>query len=161
MLELELYHHKAIFDAFNEALDAYRPYGLKGLPYSWKLSQPHNPSEIGQRDINKILLKAKERVFAWCGVNCGILGTTVEMPGRGLVALNEEQINHVKEDRLAKMLSQEVTESEEKWICYEDQETYLQMEFADLIFDRLASETAENLYRIICNRRAENNPSST
>ena len=35
--ELERIHNKAIFDAFNEALDYYRPYGIKGRPLPWKV----------------------------------------------------------------------------------------------------------------------------
>jgi hypothetical protein len=33
--EWENIHNKVIFDAINEALDGYRPYGLKGLPLPW------------------------------------------------------------------------------------------------------------------------------
>lgn len=30
-------HNKVIFDAFNEALDSNRIYGLKGKPFPWKI----------------------------------------------------------------------------------------------------------------------------
>ena len=33
--EWENIHNKVIFDAVNEALDGYRPYGLKGPPLPW------------------------------------------------------------------------------------------------------------------------------
>ena len=33
--EWENIHNKVIFDAINEALDGYRPYGLKGPPLPW------------------------------------------------------------------------------------------------------------------------------
>lgn len=35
--ELDRIHNKAIFDAFNEALDYYRPFGIKGRPLPWKV----------------------------------------------------------------------------------------------------------------------------
>jgi hypothetical protein len=35
--ELERIHNKAIFDAFNESLDYYRPFGIKGRPLPWKV----------------------------------------------------------------------------------------------------------------------------
>lgn len=108
MLELELFHNKAIFDAFNEALDTHRPYGLKGVPYLWKLSQPYNPQVIQEQDVQKILQKTKEKVLGWCGFACGFFGTSIEVPGQGMIALNEEQIVHVKEERLGKMLALEV-----------------------------------------------------
>lgn len=37
LCELERIHNKAIFDAFNEALDYYRPFGIKGRPLPWKV----------------------------------------------------------------------------------------------------------------------------
>ena len=33
--EWENIHNKVIFDAINEALDNFRPYGLKGPPMPW------------------------------------------------------------------------------------------------------------------------------
>lgn len=38
ILEWENIHNKAIFDAINELLDSYRPYGLKGHPMPWSKS---------------------------------------------------------------------------------------------------------------------------
>jgi hypothetical protein len=35
--ELERIHNKAVFDAFNESLDYYRPFGIKGRPLPWKV----------------------------------------------------------------------------------------------------------------------------
>ena len=34
--EMERIHNKAIFDAFNEALDYHRPFGIKGRPLPWR-----------------------------------------------------------------------------------------------------------------------------
>ena len=33
---MERIHNKAIFDAFNEALDYHRPFGIKGKPLPWR-----------------------------------------------------------------------------------------------------------------------------
>lgn len=38
MNELERIHNKAIFDAYNEALDYHRPFGIKGRPLPWRKS---------------------------------------------------------------------------------------------------------------------------
>jgi hypothetical protein len=35
LAEWENIHNKVIFDAINEALDGFRPYGLKGPPMPW------------------------------------------------------------------------------------------------------------------------------
>jgi hypothetical protein len=37
LLELEHIHNKVVFDALNEALDQFRPYGLKGQPFPWRV----------------------------------------------------------------------------------------------------------------------------
>jgi hypothetical protein len=34
-LTYENFHHKAVFDAFNDALDYERPYKMKGEPNPW------------------------------------------------------------------------------------------------------------------------------
>lgn len=36
MNELERIHNKSIFDAYNEALDYHRPFGIKGQPLPWR-----------------------------------------------------------------------------------------------------------------------------
>lgn len=38
--EMERIHNKAIFDAFNEALDYHRPFGIKGRPLPWRKNVP-------------------------------------------------------------------------------------------------------------------------
>jgi len=38
MRTLERIHNKAIFEAFNEALDSERMYGLHGKPFPWKVT---------------------------------------------------------------------------------------------------------------------------
>jgi hypothetical protein len=35
LAEWENIHNKVIFDAINEALDNFRPYGLRGPPMPW------------------------------------------------------------------------------------------------------------------------------
>lgn len=66
MRTLERIHNKAIFEAFNEALDYERIYGLRGKPFPWKVThekiseKPHLP-----KDIKKILKKATEKVAEW------------------------------------------------------------------------------------------------
>lgn len=33
---MERIHNKAIFDAYNESLDYFRPFGIKGKPLPWR-----------------------------------------------------------------------------------------------------------------------------
>ena len=37
---------------------------------------------------------------------------------------------------------------EEKWVAYDDEEAEVQLEIADLIFDKLVTETAELIFQI-------------
>lgn len=106
---MEKFHNKAIFDAFNEALNAHRPYGLKGVPYLWRSQQNCKNQIVGESDIGKILKQAQERVVDWYGSACGFLGTSIEVPGQGIVTLNEEQLERYKEENLMKTISKEVT----------------------------------------------------
>lgn len=108
MIELELFHNKAIFDAFNEALDASRPYGQKGVPYSWKANQPYKPAPILEKDMDDVLERTREKVLLWCAYVCGYLGNGEEIFGPGFGSLSEEHLLQIKEERLARMLAQEV-----------------------------------------------------
>lgn len=42
---------------------------------------------------------------------------------------------------------------EDKWIAYDDEEAEVQLEIADLIFDKLVTETAELIIQINNERR--------
>lgn len=41
---------------------------------------------------------------------------------------------------------------EDKWINYEDEETEVQLELADMIFDKLMTETSEMICKIVKDR---------
>jgi hypothetical protein len=42
VVEYEHIHNKAIFDAFNEALNIFRPFHIvNGMPYPWSFSEKH------------------------------------------------------------------------------------------------------------------------
>ena len=54
----------------------------------------------------------------------------------------------IKEERLARVLAVEITELEDRWIDYEDEETEVLAELADLVFDALVTETIEEVLTI-------------
>ena len=58
--------------------------------------------------MKSILEKTKQRVLQWCSFVCGYLGTGEEILGEGFGPLNEEYLAQLKEERLARMLAQEV-----------------------------------------------------
>lgn len=47
-------HHKAIFDAFNEALDLQRPYKLKGEPNPWSKQTRQTRSQLTEAQVENI-----------------------------------------------------------------------------------------------------------
>ena len=50
---------------------------------------------------------------------------------------NEEYLNQVQEDRLSRMLAQDLVDGEERWIFYDDEETELLVEAGNFIFNDL------------------------
>jgi hypothetical protein len=46
----------------------------------------------------------------------------------------------MQEDRLSRMLAQDLVEGEEKWIFYDDEETELLVETSNIIFYQLVEE---------------------
>lgn len=110
MLELELFHNKGVFDAFNEALDSCRPYGMLGIPYSWKSYKVHRPQEIKEEHMDLILERTKEKVLIWSSFMCGYLAMgefLSQRPGD----YSEEYLAQIREERLARLLAQEVKPS--------------------------------------------------
>lgn len=65
------FHHKALFDAFNEALDMERPYKDKGQPMPWSKQTRIVKKAITQEDVDRMIVKAKERVISWCKTGAG------------------------------------------------------------------------------------------
>lgn len=59
MKELEHIHNKVIFDAFNEALDSFRLFGLKGKPFPWKINSNRlKEYYIPKKELDNILQKS-------------------------------------------------------------------------------------------------------
>ena len=73
--EMENIHNKAIFDAVNEALDGFRPYGLRGPPLPWSKQNKTLTFKFGKEETADYLLqKVKFKVLEWSHINAGILG---------------------------------------------------------------------------------------
>lgn len=56
--------------------------------------------------------------------------------------LDDEQLNQVREERLALMLASEIEENEPLWTDYEFEETQIKMDLTELILEHLFEETA-------------------
>ena len=53
---------------------------------------------------------------------------------------SEEYVSQVQEDRLSRMLAQDLVEGEDRWIFYDDEETELLVECGNVIFYELLME---------------------
>jgi hypothetical protein len=71
LLKSENIHHKAIFDAFNQALDIERPYKDKGNPPPWSKQTRVVRPKITEKQVETMLQKAKKRVMTWSKTNAG------------------------------------------------------------------------------------------
>lgn len=95
LLELEHIHNKVIFDALNEALDFFRPYGLNGYPYPWFVSA--NTLKMrpikNQRAIEGIVVKSCERVVDWATCLVGIIIDKHDSPFPKTLALDIDYLN--------------------------------------------------------------------
>jgi hypothetical protein len=106
---LEHIHNKMLFDTFNEALDYFRPFGLKGCPFSWRPNAGRMKAiEYGQDKLPEILERAQERVLDWGMFVCGFIPDK-EDSLLGEIAIEEDYLNQIKEERLVKMLTCEVS----------------------------------------------------
>ena len=79
-----------IFDTFNESLNHFRPYGIKGKPLPWKV----NPRKICGNLVKeiqfdkvfyfflkkKVLNIAVARVLKWGSYLCGFIPEKIEAP---------------------------------------------------------------------------------
>ena len=135
IIEAEHIHNKVIFDATNEALQKYRPYGLQGVPMPWNNSSrciKHN------KPIKLILEEVKEELIDWSTIQAGKLCTEDMFLSNGI--LDEELLQQVREERLANMLAEEILEKDHMWINYEFEETQVKLDLADMILECLSAE---------------------
>jgi len=97
------------FDCLNEVLDSYRPYGFSGQPYPWKNTvRLTKPVPITEKNMGQLLEKAKKQVLEWAQLQCGYYGDKDEFLQDKTSSFCEEYLAQIKEDKLAKMLQQEV-----------------------------------------------------
>lgn len=109
----ELSHLKAIFDAFNEHLEEYRPFFLgNGEQFPWAMRMFVSMSEysISEDSLQIIFLQAKEKMVEWCSMLCGLLPDHHEkvlLPGNPLELKRNERedkmvLSWLREDNFEK-----------------------------------------------------------
>jgi len=144
--ETENIHNKAIFDAVNEALDGFRPYGLKGPPLPWSKNNKTLTFKFGKEEtFDYLLSKVKYRVLEWAHMNAG---TVPPKPPQLLTDREKEHLDLMREERLARILIQEAEENEPLWTDYEYEETQTKIDVADIILEEMCGEVIQILKQI-------------
>lgn len=144
---MEHIHNKMLFDCLNESLDACRVFGLKGQPLALR-TRGRSSAEISQEQVMTLLTQSAQRVVEWSTFMCGFIpfkdDSFIQVPR----AIDEETLNQIKEDRLVRLLTDEVYESDEKWNKHEDEEIEVEVELSDMLFEHLIIDVVESLVGI-------------
>lgn len=148
MGEWENIHNKVIFDAINEALDNYRPYGLRGPPMPWSQSTRTLTYKNGQQ-VDMVLRQVRGKVMEWSRTFSGALPCSELLQEYGIKGpLDEDKLNMLREERLALVLAAEIEENEVLWTDYEYEETQTKLDVADMVLEFLAEEAVNDLNKI-------------
>ena len=110
-------HNKCIFDAINDALDYYRPYGLKGPPLPWSKQLRELTYKNGSvASMQDILWGVKGKLLNWAVTNAGTLQLPHDMDLASILEqLNSQKsggektkLDQYREERLEALLASEV-----------------------------------------------------
>lgn len=91
-----------------------------------------------------VLNKAKEKILEWTSNLCGFIHDKEESQFLEGILLDDECLGQIREDRMARMLAQEIIECEEEWVEYGDEETEVGVELGDMIFEKMVLEAIES-----------------
>ncbi|CDW79825.1 iq calmodulin-binding motif family protein [Stylonychia lemnae] len=137
--EMENIHNKAIFDAVNEAMDGFRPYGLRGPPLPWSKNSKTLTFKFGKEEtFDYLLQKVKFRVLDWAHISAGTMPKIFK--AKQISQRDRDHLELMREERLARILIQEAEENEPLWTDYEYEETQTKIDVADLILEQMIEE---------------------
>jgi len=141
-------HNKSIFDAINDALDYYRPYGIRGPPLLWSKKTRELTFRNGSvTSIKEILAAVKQKVLAWANTNAGMMNAPASIIEKDVVP-DKSKIDQFREERLEAVLSVEVNDGEAGWVDYENEETQTILDTADMILEKLVTEAVQSAHDI-------------
>ena len=151
---MEHIHNKLLFDCLNESLDIQRIFGLKGQPLALRSRGRHSKS-IDIHSIPIVLTRAAQMVVEWSTFMCGFIpfkdDSFIQVPKQ----IDDDTLNQIKEDRLVRLLTDEVGsgyskvyESDDKWNSHEDEEIEVEVELSDMVFEYLITDIVECLMMI-------------
>ena len=95
------------------------------------------------KEQREALQTAVQRTIDAASSFCGLILDKEEYGGAALPS--GDYIEQMREERLSRTLAQELIESEEKWLFYDDEETEMRVEISYAISEQLISEVARFL----------------
>lgn len=118
-----------VMDVLNEALNCQLPFYPRGLPLPWSQK---SSLFIFNTSLAHIEFFARCMMQKWESVHAGI----------NLQSSNDEQVEKAREERMNILLSSLIHEQEPEWLDYEDEESQLQIDISDLVFEYMIEETS-------------------
>jgi hypothetical protein len=130
------YHNRLLFDAANELLQRYRPYGLKGAPLPWsKSTRALNPAPPSVSDLQA---QVCTQLIDWSSFEVGKIPEVPLAASTGQV--NEQHLQMIREEKLSRLLTKEIVENDQMWIDYEAEDAQVKIDLADMILEQLMDE---------------------
>lgn len=82
---------------------------MRGRPSPWKVNSVNlYPKKVTEQNWELVLEKSKEKVLEWSSNLCGFIHDKEDTQFLEGIALDDECLAQIREDRMARMLAQEV-----------------------------------------------------
>ena len=133
LLDSHQIHDKLVFDAVNEALAGWRNYGIKGEPMPWSAAKRLVTQNVTTREA---IALATRQVLLWNTTRLGII-PHLETP---LSTQSEEIVQLQREEKLVQDIIIDTMTNDDQWCDYEDEETQVKLDLADMVLESLMSE---------------------
>ena len=142
-------YFRLIFNSFNESLDCFRPYNLKGQPNFLKCVKNKKIDAINEKNIEDIYVKAVVKTLEWSDTLCGLLPDKDEKTLENINDVDMDSINQIREEKMGRMLAQEVIESEGDWVNYQEEEIEIKLEISQLVWEEFLWQNVNDICKLI------------
>jgi hypothetical protein len=144
-LELVNIHNKAIFDAFEEALQNFQN-TQRMLMTSKNCLAPDHQAQGVYPCFEHLVDLSKKKVENWAQAQCGtIVKKEIEFENYTDLKTCEELIAQIKEERLALAVTTELQESHGQWLDIREQLHEVMDDVSEIVFDQIVFELANEL----------------
>lgn len=138
-MDLSHIHNKMLFDSVNEILDNYRLYGLNGEKYPHKILYAKS-QHIKDPNLMCLFVKCLDQIMEWntymCGFHKDKEDSFLQLP----IALDDEIVEQIKEDRMVKLVTKEILDFEVKLAEIDEEEYDVLFDISDRVFDVLLDD---------------------